>query len=225
MARDNHPKIRRANKMKRKLGARKGADRILIVSEGSKTEPNYFNEIRVDLRLSTANIQIMPSDYGTCPLDVATFAHDLFINGDRRRSIEPRSFDKIYSVFDRDDHARYFEALDFVESKNKKIKNDQKLLVEFYAIASIPCFELWLLLHFENYTSVVDRTQVLARLKANFADYKKGYSGCFYRTRAHLEIAKQRALNLACQYSRRECDGPCTDAPYLVDDLLAQNQK
>jgi len=56
MARDNHPKIRQANKMKRKLGARKGADRILIVSEGSKTEPKYFNEIRVDLRLSTANI-------------------------------------------------------------------------------------------------------------------------------------------------------------------------
>jgi len=135
----------------------------------------------------------MPSSYGTCPLDVATFAHDLFITGDRRRNIEPRCFDKIYTVFDRDDHARYFEALDFVESKNKKIKNDQKLLVEFYAIASIPSFELWLLLHFENYTSVVDRAQVLARLKANFADYEKGYSGCFNRTRTHLETAKRLA--------------------------------
>jgi len=67
MALDNSPRIRQAKKLARKQGKLVPADRILIVSEGSKTEPQYFNEIRNALRLPTANVCVMPSDYGTSP--------------------------------------------------------------------------------------------------------------------------------------------------------------
>ena len=46
MGQDNQPKNRRDSKMARKQGRRASYDRILIVSEGSKTEPHYFGEIR-----------------------------------------------------------------------------------------------------------------------------------------------------------------------------------
>jgi hypothetical protein len=67
MARDNSPKERQRKQLERKLGRRASYDRILIVSEGSKTEPNYFREIRSAYRLHTANVEVQPSGLGTAP--------------------------------------------------------------------------------------------------------------------------------------------------------------
>jgi len=58
MARDNSPKERQLKHLRRKLKQRASYDRILIVSEGCKTEPNYFREIRQTYRLHTANVEV-----------------------------------------------------------------------------------------------------------------------------------------------------------------------
>ena len=55
MARDNSPKVRQREQLKRKQNQRASYERILIVSEGSKTEPLYFNEIRCEYRLHSAS--------------------------------------------------------------------------------------------------------------------------------------------------------------------------
>ena len=68
MARDNAPHERQQKQLARKLGRRSSYDRILIVSEGSETEPNYFKEIRTTYRLDTANIEVRPSELGTAPI-------------------------------------------------------------------------------------------------------------------------------------------------------------
>ncbi len=70
MARDNSPKERQQKQLERKQGRRASYDRILIVSEGSKTEPNYFREIRAAYRLHTANVEVRPSELGTAPIQV-----------------------------------------------------------------------------------------------------------------------------------------------------------
>ena len=150
MARDNHPKERQLRQLERKQNQRSSCDRILIVSEGSKTEPLYFDEIRVARRLHTANIVVQPSEQGTEPKQVVQFAKDLFLNGNDHKHIRAKAFEQVYAVFDRDDHRTYFEALDLAKSLDKKLRNDAKQPVVFRAIASIPCFELWLLLHVEN---------------------------------------------------------------------------
>ncbi|MBN9277772.1 MAG: RloB domain-containing protein [Hyphomicrobium sp.] len=36
------------------------------------------------------------------------------------------------------------------EQLDNTLRNDEKKLVRFFAVPSVPCFELWLLLHFEN---------------------------------------------------------------------------
>ena len=111
MGRDNSPKERQRQQLERKRGRRADCDRILVVSEGSKTEPLYFDEIRIEMRLPAANIAVSPGDLGTEPIRVVQYARQLFEQGDKLKGIEPRAFEQVYAVFDRDDHHTYFDAL------------------------------------------------------------------------------------------------------------------
>ena len=45
------------------------------------------------------------------------------------------------------------------------------------AVASVPCFELWLLLHFEDVLAQLQRHDALERLKAHHPATKKGGGG------------------------------------------------
>jgi len=106
---------------------------VLIVCEGAKTEPNYFNEIRVLERLSSAHVKIIPSALGTDPLSV--------VNSSIEEFEKIHAFDKVFVVFDRDDHLNYDNAIAKAEATDGKLKNDEKQAVPFEAIASVPSFE------------------------------------------------------------------------------------
>ena len=216
MARDNSPKERQQKQLERKQGRRASYDRILIVSEGSKTEPNYFLEIRSTHRLHTANVEVQPSELGTAPIQVVQYAKELFEDGDRYKNIQRRAFEKVYAVFDRDDHDSYHEALTLAASLDGKLRNDAKQSVSFQAIVSIPCFELWLLLHFEDIQAPLDRDEVLRHVKLHIPGYDKGVSNAFHITSAHLAVATQRAERLAARYSARSDPDPYTSVVELV---------
>lgn len=219
MAYDNSPKERQKKQLERKLACRASYDRILIVSEGSKTEPNYFREIRAAYRLNTANIEVRPSELGTEPIQVVQYAKTLFENGDRHKYIQRRSFEKIYAVFDRDDHNSYLDALKLAESLDGKLRNDLKLPVTFKAIASVPSFELWLLLHFENIQAPLHRNEVMLRLKKYIPGYNKGAANSFEITRKYLAIATQRAERLAAEFTAYSDPEPFTAIGSLVTML------
>lgn len=201
MARDNSPKERQKKQLERKLSRRASYDRILIVSEGSKTEPNYFSEIRAAYRLHTANVEVRPSELGSAPIQVVQYARDLFEDGDRHKNIQPRAFEQVYAVFDRDDHESYFKALRLAESLDGKLKNDTKQFIRFKAVASVPCFELWLLLHYEDIQAPLHRDQVMRRLKHYIPGYEKGAGRAFATTRERLAVAIQRAEILATKFT------------------------
>lgn len=216
MGRDDSPKERQRKQLERKLGRRASHDRILIVSEGSRTEPNYFREIRAAHRLHTANVVVQPSDLGTEPIQVVQYAEDLFKHGDRRRQIQPRAFEQVYAVFDRDDHRTYFDALQFADSLDGRLRNDNKQPVRFRAIPSVPSFELWLLLHYEDIQAPVHRDEVMQRLKRRIPDYEKGTCGVFAITRGRLEVATHRARELAGRSSPYDDGEPYTAIGELV---------
>jgi len=220
MARDNSPRVRQRQQLERQQGRRASYDRILIVSEGSKTEPLYFGDIRSSCRLHTANVQVRPSERGTAPIQVVQYARDLFLNGDRHRNVQPRAFEQVYAVFDRDEHDSYFDALRLAESMDGALLNDAKHRVKFAAIASVPSFELWLLLHFEDIRTAVHRDEVLQRLKRHVPGYSKGAGGAFAATREHLETATQRARRLAARYSSFDAPEPYTGVVELVTLLI-----
>lgn len=216
MARDNSPKERQQKQLERKHGRRASYDRILIVSEGSKTEPNYFLEIRAAYRLHTANIEVRPSELGTAPVQVVQYAKELFENGDRHKHIQRRAFEQVYAVFDRDDHESYFTALRLAESLDGRLRNDNKQPVAFKAIASVPSFELWLLLHYEDIQAPVHRDEVMRKLKQYISGYEKGAGGAFASTSAHIAIATRRAEALAARFSADTAPEPFTGVVELV---------
>jgi len=220
MARDNSPRERQKQQLERKLGRRASYDRILIVSEGSKTEPLYFGEIRAAYRLHTANVEVRPSELGTAPIQVVQYARELFEKGDRHKNIQRRAFEQVYAVFDRDEHGSYFDALKLADSLDGTLRNDARQPVVFKAIASVPSFELWLLLHYEDIKAPLHRDEVMRRLKLHIPGYEKGAGHAFAITREHIEVATQRAERLAAMFTAYDDPEPYTAIAKLVK-LLA----
>lgn len=215
MGRDNQSKERQARKLERKKPKRESYDRILIVSEGEKTEPQYFGEIRQHLKLNTANVAIMPSEFGPQPSRVVQFAHDKFI--------ESRKFEQVYCVFDRDDHNDFDAAIQMASSWNGKLRSDLGQLIIFKAVPSVPCFELWLLLHFECATRHIHRNEVYRELvrAGRLPGYTKGQQGTFERTNHLLNTAHQNAETLVAQRNRHGNENPYTEIHLLVEKLIS----
>jgi hypothetical protein len=216
MGRDNQPKARQAEKLARRKAQRASYDRILIVSEGSKTEPQYFEEIRQHHRLHNANVQVHPGALGTQPLQVVEFAEQLFTQGDAAKSIQPRAFERVYAVFDRDDHATYHAALTKAAALDGKLRSDLNAPVLFQAIASVPCFEFWLLLHYEDIQAPLHRNAVYERLRQHIPGYEKGQVGHFQATQGRLGEATARAERLAAMHNPHDGVAPYTDVHKLV---------
>lgn len=132
------------------------------------------------------------------------------------RNIQNRAFEQVYAVFDRDDHDSYFDALRMAESLDGKLRNDARQPVVFRAIASVPNFELWLLLHYEDIQAPLHRDEVIRCLKQHIPDYEKGAGKAFEITKAHLPIASQRAERLAVHFTAYTDPKPFTAIAELV---------
>lgn len=132
---------------------------MLIVTNRSKTEPNYFTEIRSQYRLQTANAEFRRSDLGTEPLQVVQHAK---------------------ALFHRDEHRSYAEALQLAHALDARLSNDTKQSISFKAIASVPKFELWLLLHFENVAAPLHRDEVIGTPEPANPQLRKRGAGNIY---------------------------------------------
>jgi RloB-like protein len=182
---------------------------VLIVCEGEKTEPNYFEEIRKLIRISSAHIRIIQSENGTQPLQVVESAIEEFS--------KTKAYDRVYAVFDRDDHETYANAIHKAEAKKDKLKNDERRPVLFCAVASVPNFEFWLLLHFEDIREWLRRDEVYERLRRYIPDYRKNAADTYSTTEHLLGVASERAASLRVRFSRL----PGKDAYTDVDKLVA----
>lgn len=222
MGKDGQPKHRQAaRELLRRKAQRQPAERLLIVCEGSKTEPLYLGEIRQQLRLPSANVQVQPAAYGTEPLRIVEYAERLFTEGQRALGIHARSFDRVVVVFDRDEHHTYHAALQRVAALNGRLENDERVKVPFEAVVSVPCFELWLLLHFEDVFAPLHRDEALARLRVHAAGYTKGQGSHWAVTHERLDVATARAeALLAAGHTAEDGTQPYTNMHALVHRLL-----
>ena len=95
-------------------------------------------------------------------------------------------------------------------------RQDERRPVSFKAIASVPSFELWLLLHYEDIQAPIYRNDVMDRLKQHIPSYDKGAGGAFETTRDRLETATQRAQALAAKFNAHTDPEPFTALHELV---------
>lgn len=131
-------KAQKAAELDRQRRDRAKGPRFLIVCEGMKTEPYYFDEFCQVHHLRTPRVRIAPGDEGSSPDCVVAYAEKLF---DEDAKLGPDRYDQVFCVIDRDRHPTYAAAIQRVAD----LKAEDK---PFVAIPSVPCFEYWLLLHF-----------------------------------------------------------------------------
>jgi hypothetical protein len=122
--------MRRPESYRRKGPTREPYDSVLIVCEGGKTEPQYLDGLKVAFKLSSANIRVT-SATGSDPVSIVRFAE---------RLCHTERYDRVYCVFDRDGHANFADAIGLVRQ------------LGYREIVSLPCFEMWILLHFMSST-------------------------------------------------------------------------
>ncbi|MEJ2743895.1 MAG: RloB family protein, partial [Gammaproteobacteria bacterium] len=132
----NKRKAKKVNSLERRKASRSSYNRVLIVCEGEKTEPNYFKELVQHYKLHTANVEVDGS-CGSSPRSVFNRARELWEK--EKRKGDP--YDRVYCVFDKDTHETYEEALTNISRKEYKDI--------FHATTSVPSFEYWLLLHYK----------------------------------------------------------------------------
>lgn len=193
--------------MQRQEARKAPYDRILIVCEGQATEVIYFKSLIRRLRLHTANIEVVPSP-SSCPKENVLHA---------RAASEKEEWDRIYCVFDKDGHAKYVEACE-----TAKASADSIVLAN-----SVPCFEYWLLLHFEMSTaSFYGRRrsagdEAVSALRKKIPDYRKSYPKILESTFESIDAAVRNAENANRQAEKAGSDDPSTQVVGLVKHLLS----
>lgn len=132
-------------------GKPKPGDSFLVVTEGTVTEPIYFELLRGKLKLATAFVHVVPGD-ASDPRHVIKTADRLAkerVRKARRKQLgigEPEKFDHVWAVVDTDVAVR-----NGIWNEVQQLANARKVLLAH----STPCFEFWLLLHFD-YTTRAD---------------------------------------------------------------------
>ncbi|MCC7494054.1 MAG: RloB domain-containing protein [Fimbriimonadaceae bacterium] len=167
--------------------------RLLIVCEGSHTEPGYLQALCRQLRLdrSTAVIQAA----GAGPTAVVRHA--------KRHRLRD---DQVWCVFDRDQHEDYATAY------------AQAGKLGFRCAVSNPCFEFWLVLHYEYTSAPLSTAGAFARLRTHLAGYDTAgpvYASCG----AQLKVALHHARVLRQHHDdvgNQPDANPSTTVPDLV---------
>lgn len=205
-------KARTAELHSRRVARRAPYDRVLIVCEGAKTEPNYFKWLKSKLGLNRANVVIADKKIGLDPKSLVEYAIEEYS--------KEKDFDYVYCVFDRDKHTTYQGALDKIRST--RLRGRSKI----HAITSVPCFEFWLLLHFtytsRQYNAHLNDSNcdlVVTELQRYIPGYAKGSKDFLRYIADKTDDAIRNAKLLETFHLTSGADNPSTKVYELVEYL------
>ena len=199
---------------KRKESVRDKLVRFLIVCEGTKTEPHYFEALINNYISTVREVTIEGEGRAT----IALVERTLEIKAELERK-NAMSFDRVWIVFDKDDFDDFNEA----------IKKAHKL--GFKSAWSNEAFELWYYLHFEYLDTGINREAYVEKLEKAFRNkmrdnsfkYRKGNPDIYKLLQQYgredlaKRFAKQlRALHSGTNYAMHK---PCTMVDKLVEEL------
>ncbi len=225
---DNAILKRRARaEKKRKTEFKSKRKFYLIVCEGEKTEPNYFESLKESLPrgvLELTNIDIDGTGKNT--LSIIDEAKKLKKKYEEKYL---RKIDNVWTVFDKDS----FPKRNFNNAINKGDNSRPKINCAW----SNEAFELWYLLHFNYYNTGIQREQYQKLLEkeinksANTSDYKyeKNSKEMFSILNQYgsQETAISNAEKLESLYHDRSYadHNPCTKVHKLINELIELTEK
>ena len=184
---------------------------MLIVCEGSKTEPHYFEEIRQDLRLQVASVKVCGKECGSDPVSVFKYAQKAY-------EAEDCAYDTVYCVIDTDSHSNLNAALAQIKSKGSP----------YVAIVSSPCFEYWLILHYELHQKAFSATSkksigdvVGSALRKHDKSYSKGKPGVWARYKGRLPTALNNSKIVLKTAKKNASINPSTEIHLVVEAMMS----
>lgn len=200
----------RANRKPRGSHTRERNKIILIATEGrNKTEKTYFREFNrmmngIKITIATGN--------NTDPVGIVEDAKKTADN----KGIDAASGDKLYAVFDTD-----FDKIQQIqEARSIARENDINVIL------SNPCFEVWILLHFQYSTHPFrSNNEVFDELIKEWPEYKKNISS-FQSIQNKRETAITNAEKLIEFHQKSstkpeiEYLNPATEVHELVKEII-----
>jgi hypothetical protein len=190
------------------------ASLVVIACEGAETEPDYFNGLKGQLHSPRLHVEVLGrEDPGhSSPEHVLR----MLAAFDERYRIRPG--DALWLVADRDRQSWSDEMLSDVATACRQRR---------YLLAiSNPCFELWLLLHFEDVPSQPEPRRLELHqnqdglLKRLIAARRRPYTSDFEMCAPYVPDAIRRARALETNPEDRWPQGLGTHVYRLVEDLL-----
>ncbi len=192
--------VRKRAYMDRKLDQVAVRKRFLIVCEGKKTEPQYFEHFRFP------GLVVEVDGVGKNTLGVVNAAINKRDEGD---------YDQVWCVFDKDDL-----PIDLFEKAIRKARENN-----MHVAYSNQAFELWYVLHFEYLHNAIDRKAYMEKLTHYLRfEYKKNDPSIYQILQCKMETAINNAERLMQEYhpSRPGKDDPSTTVHQLVKTLKEQ---
>jgi len=206
-------RARSPSSFRRRAPIRAPYDKVLIVCEGSKTEPQYFEGLRHYYGLSNTNI-LVTGECGTDPKGI--LAHAKKVYEQAKRLSDP--FDRVYCVFDRDSHLSFYQTVSNIDALKPRSV--------FFGAYSIPSFEYWLLLHFKYSNSPYVKTGnksagdcVIDDLRTFMPTYQKSRIDVFEELVGQLDTAINYSKRILETAKREGSDNPSTNIHDLVEYL------
>lgn len=199
---------------KRKENVREKLVRFLIVCEGTKTEPHYFEALIRNHFSAVRQVTIEGEGMATVTLVGKTL--------EIKRELEHKNamaFDRVWIVFDKDDFDDFNEAIRKAHGEG------------LHCAWTNEAFELWYYLHFEYLDTGIDRAAYIKKLEEVFRKkmgddnfkYKKGNPDIYslLQKYGNEDLAKRFAEKLRRKYTDTNYAShkPCTMVDKLVEEL------
>lgn len=197
---------RKKPKLNRRSHVIEPKPRFIIFCEGKNTEPGYFGALKN--KYKNALISIETHDGVGVPITIANRAVDQS-NELKLSKDSYEEADQVWAVFDRDVHHKYRDAIAHCENNNVGVGR------------SNPCFELWLILHIEDYDSPNSHKAVQKYFQKCHSKYnRKGNKTPDYPSLLEqIEKAETRAEK---QFNNRVQEGSPLRPPYTTIFLLTR---
>ena len=143
----------------------------------------YFAAARVRYGLTTAEVVLADNTEGSAPISVVKCAE--------KKSAEKGGYDKIFCVFDRDGHLSFGKA----REKIKELAGRKKKPLAIAEAISVPCFELWVLLHFKRTDAAFGKCDdVVRRIRErHMLGYEKADATTAKQLMAYIDTALANA--------------------------------
>lgn len=138
--------------------------KFILFCEGEKTEPEYFRALK--RKCVGTLVEIETHKGAGTPINIADKAYNFaknkrLLKKNRRHKNSFEKYDRVWAVFDRDDHERYSEAVSQCEKNGIGVAR------------SNPCFELWLILHETDYDKPCGHKEVQKKLEELRPEYNR----------------------------------------------------